>query len=566
MEDSNYWKRLRTNRVTRRALLGGTATVAAGGAAALVVGCGGGTGGSIPPFEILGPGATPVAGGTITQGRSINALGIDPHSDLTALDIDTLLYSYLYGWAPDAEEAVFNNLAESLEVIDDVTFNFALNRGVKVHPNAPVGAGEEMNSEDCKQSIIRRGTSISAPDKRFPRYIAGAVDRELLAAAIDTPDPQHFTFTMSEPFVPAIREMANATWAMVPAKIIDKFLSLSQDAYGSGPFMLDEFRGSERIVLKKHPEYFISDRPYLDGITYIIITENSSLLTAFKSGQHDVNGSFLTSKDAESLEEDERIQVTSAPSGFYNVIHFKIKPPYFDDIRVRKAIDLALDRDEFIEGLQDGRGQYNGPIQWVQTQWALPQEELREFYQYRPEEAKALLDQAGFPDGFDVKMKIPKLAGISFIADTALLIKDQLSRIGINVQIDEVELGAYIGSVILSGNFDMTYFPNLPYDEPDRPLSFYHSLGVTGNGNWTNYNNPELDKLIDAQAREFDVEKRKQIIIDAQRMILREHGPQITLTGGFQFQARWKYVHFPFEFRQDNFGHPTGVDMWRQAI
>ena len=565
MEDSNYWKRLRTNRVTRRALLGGTATVAAGGAAALAVGCGGGTGSFVADFPILTPGATPIPGGTITQGRTINALGIDPHVDLTALDIDQLLYSYLYGWAPDAEEVVFNNLAESLEVIDDVTFNFGLNRGVKIHPNAPVGAGEEMNSEDCKQSIVRRGTSISAPDKRFAKFIAGAIDKQLLAAAIDTPDPQHFTFTMSEPFVPAIREMANPTWAMVPAKIIDKFLSLSQDAFGSGPFMLEEFRGSERIVLKKHPEYFIPDRPYLDGINYIIITENSSLLTAFKSGQHDVNGAFLTSKDAEKLDEDERVFIASAPSAFYNVIHFKIKPP-FDDIRVRKAIDLALDRDEFISGLQDGRGEYNGPIQWVQKQWALPQEELREFYQYRPEEAKALMDQAGFPDGFEVKMKIPKLAGISFISDTALLIKDQLARIGITINIDEVELGQYISSVILPGNFEMTYFPNLPYDEPDRPLSFYHSLGVTGNGNWTNYTNPELDKLINAQAAEFDVDKRKEIIFEAQRLILNEHGPQITLTGFFQFQARWKYVHFPFEFFEDNQGNPIGADMWRQPV
>ncbi|MCH8815999.1 MAG: hypothetical protein IH957_13090 [Chloroflexi bacterium] len=315
MEDSNYWKRLRTNRVTRRALLGGTATVAAGGAAALVVGCGGGTGDGGDDFEILGPDATPIPGGTITQGRSINALGIDPHVDLTALDIDQLLYSYLYGWAPDAEEQVFNNLAESMEVIDNVTFNFTLKRGVKIHPNAPVGALEEMNSEDCKQSIVRRGTSISAPDKRFAKFIAGAIDKELLAAAIETPDPQHFTFTMSEPFVPAIREMANPTWAMVPAKIIDQFLSLSQVAFGSGPFMLDEFRGSERIVLKKHPEYFIPDRPYLDGITYIIITENSSLLTAFKSRQHDVNGAFLTSKDAESLAENEFVEIASAPSG-----------------------------------------------------------------------------------------------------------------------------------------------------------------------------------------------------------------------------------------------------------
>jgi len=569
MEDSNYWKRLRQNRITRRVLLGSAALTAAGGAAALTVGCGSG-GLSGPQFTPWPTDATPAQGGSITWGRILATLGIDPHVDLTGLDIDTLIYSYMYGWAPKSETAVLNNLAKDMEVIDETEFIFTLNRGVKVHPTAPVGAGDDIISEDVKQSFIRRGTSISAPDKRFPKFIAGAVDKDLLSAALETPDDYTFRFKMKEPFVPAMREMANPTWAIVPAKIIDKFLSLSQEAYGSGPYMLDEFRGSERIVLKKHPEYFIPNRPYLDGITYIVITENSSLLSAFRSAQHDVSGAFLTRRDAEDLMEDPRIIVSTTPSGFYPVIHMKMKPP-FDDIRVRKAIDLALDRDEFIRGLQDGEGNYNGPIQWVQEKWALPQDELREFYQYRPEEAKALLAEAGFPDGFEVKMKLPKVPGISFITDFALLIKEQLGRIKITINIDEVELGAYISSVILPGNFDMTFFPNLPWDEPDRPLSFYHSLGLTGTGNWTNYTNPELDKLINAQAQEFDVDKRQQIILDAQRMILDEHGPQITLTGGFAFQSRWAYVNFPFEVfafqtPDDNLGNPFGVDIWRQPI
>ena len=67
---------------------------------------------------------------------------------------------------------------------------------------------------------------------------------------------------------------------------------------------------------------------------------------------------------------------------------------------------------------------------------------------------------------------------------------------------------------------------------------------MTGTGNWTNYNNPELDKLIDAQALEFDEEKRKEIVLKAERMILPEHGPQLTLTSGIQYAARWNYVDF----------------------
>ena len=125
-----------------------------------------------------------------------------------------------------------------------------------------------------------------------------------------------------------------------------------------------------------------------------------------------------------------------------------------------------------------------------------------------PQKARQLLSAAGYDSGFEAQMKIPRVPGAPIIADLASLIKDQLGKVGINLLLDEVELGTFIANVILPGNFDLAFFPNLPYDEPDRPLSFYHTRGVTGVGNWNNYTNPELDKLIDAQESEFDEAKR----------------------------------------------------------
>ncbi len=181
------------------------------------------------------------------------------------------------------------------------------------------------------------------------------------------------------------------------------------------------------------------------------------------------------------------------------------------------------------------------------------------------------MEAAGRSDGFTALLKTPRLPGVNFINDIARIIVDSWKDINVDVQIDEVELGAYIGSVLLPGNFDMTFFPNLPYDEPDRPLSFYHSLGVTGSGNWTGYTNPTLDKLIDAQAAEFDVEARQAIITEAQELILDEHGPQLTTTGGFGYTANQAYVHFPFARFGFSFGdntpldaNPFGVDVWTE--
>jgi len=562
MAESTYWNRFWRRRISRRAVLGAGAVTALGAASAAVLGCNGGDNGNgndgpnYPPEANL----TPTTGGSITQGRLLSALGIDPHVDLTGFGIVELMYSYMYSWNRYTEERVMNNLATNLETPDELTFLFTIRPDVVSWPTGPA-ANEPLTSTDCKESFIRRGNAITAPDKRFPQRIDH----------YETPNDTTFNFYMDKAFVPAVREMANATWAIIPAKVLDEYPSLSQFAFGSGPFMMKEFRGSERIVLERHPNYFLKPRPWLDTYSFIVITESSSLLAAFRSGQHDINGAVLTKSTAqEFLDADDKYRVSQAPSLFYPVIHMKMRDPW-RDIRVRQALDLAINRKEIIDVIFDGEGNYNGPIQWPQFKWSLPQQELRDFYPHDPEKAKTLLKEAGYPQ-ITTKVKYPEVPGAPIVADIAVLLKSQLDRVGINLELDAVELGAFIGNTLLPGNFDLAFFPNLPWDEPDRPLSFYHSKGVTGTGNWTNYTNPELDKLIDAQSEEFDETKRIDIVQRAQRMILPEHGPQLTLPGGVGYFARWKRVHFgaagdplATPIPGTEYG-PTGADVWTEEV
>jgi peptide/nickel transport system substrate-binding protein len=243
----------------------------------------------------------------------------------------------------------------------------------------------------------------------------------------------------------------------------------------------------------------------------------------------------------------------------------KMRKAPFDDIRVRQAMNLALNRDLIIDLAYSGDGNYSGPIQWPQVKWSLTQDRLREFYALDIPRAQELMADAGYASGFSTLMKVPRLPGVNVLNDIAQIIVDGWREINIDIQIDEVELGSYIGT-LLSGNFDLTFFPNLPYDEPDRPLAFYHSKGVTGTGNWTGYTNPDLDVLIDAQSAEFDEEKRKEIITKAQEMILEEHGPQLTTAAGFAYQARQAYVHFPYTIADDPTEEalPWGSEIWTE--
>jgi peptide/nickel transport system substrate-binding protein len=567
MAESQYWNRFWRKRISRRALLGAGAVTALGAASGAIVGCNGG--GSSATTDHRTPtctdaGLTPTPGGGIIAGRSVNALGIDPHQDLMGLDLDALIYTYLYSWNPYTEQMVMNNFATEFEHPDDLTFIFTLRPDVKIWPVGPA-ADEILTSNDCLESFKRRSTAVGAPDKRFPNRIDH----------FNTPDLQTFGFVMSQPFVPSIREMANPTWAIVPAKVLEAYPSLSQVAFGSGPLMMEEFRGYERIVMRKHPNFFLKPKPWLDTLTQIVITENSSLLAAFKSGDHGICGAIIDKPTYQDLKEDDRFCTTSTPTLYYPVIHIKMKDPW-RDIRVREALDLAINRDELIDVVANGEGNYNGPIQWAQTKWALPQDELRAFYRYDPERAKALLAEAGY-SRISARVKAPELTGPTIFGDMIQLIQNQVKVVGFDFDIDFVELGGFITSTLLPGNFELSFFPNLPYDEPDRPLSFHHSRGVSGAGNWNNYTNPELDVLIDEQSEEFDEEKRKEIILKAQRMILPEHGPSLPLIGGIAHLAQWSYVHFgpegPHMFidrgteppPNASYG-PSGSEIWTEKV
>lgn len=112
----------------------------------------------------------------------------------------------------------------------------------------------------------------------------------------------------------------------------------------------------------------------------------------------------------------------------------------------------------------------------------------------------------------------------------------------------------------------MALFAISPYDELDRFLACYHTQGITGAGNWNDYTNPEIDSLIDRQSQELDEERRRAIVLEAQRLMIKEHGPQIALPSGDEYYARRSYVHHPYGMGEpltSNAG-PWGSDIWTE--
>ena len=564
-------------KLSRRAFLSVGATAVGGTGAALVFGCeGGGPTATQGPSSsgVRGTGARP--GGEVTIGRLLPVLSFDPHLDDAAQDITELMYSRLYRWDETNQIAIFNDLATAVEIPDPdhTQFIFTLRPGVKIHsiPGNPASGGE-ITSEDCRQSFIRRATSISTPDKRLALAIAGTTspDPAAIGAALQTPDPHTFSFKLSRPFASALRQMAQLQWAIVPATVIDLYAQdtesagLTNGAYGSGPFRLAHSVDNAEIPLVKHPDYFLNPRPWLERILFEVEPDREGLLSGLRAGHFDAVSPSIGWDEYLKLKGDGRFTASQSAAGFYPCLHFQEQVP-FTDIRVRQAIDLGLNRSKFVDAIWHGKAEYNGPVPWALGFWALPRDEVRSSYPHDPVRAGALLEEAGYVGGFQVGMKFPKSApNLMFdVNEAANLVAIDLGEIGIDVRLEAMELESFIAQTMLPGDFEIAFFPNISDGDPDRSLAFYTTRGITGAGNSTGYTNLEIDTLVEAQAREYDEQQRKQIVYEAQRLMIKEHGPQIALPSGYEYHAHSSRVHYPYEIGEApsaNAG-PWGADIW----
>jgi ABC-type transport system substrate-binding protein len=222
----------------------------------------------------------------------------------------------------------------------------------------------------------------------------------------------------------------------------------------------------------------------------------------------------------------------------YLNLMLKYEPP-FTDLRVRKAINLLLDRDEAGILLRDGDVVKAGPIPPVHKRYALPEDDpaLVEYFRTDVAEAKQLLEAASFDFDQELELKHsnrPNDAGI------AQIIKEQLGRGDVKVKLVQEDLVKWFSQTLNQGQFQMTCFQHLAYEDPDLPLRFY----MTGNGitNFMNYDEPKVTAAVLAAATELDEEERVKKVADAQKLIMSEYSPMLNLMSFINFSGRYNYV------------------------
>jgi peptide/nickel transport system substrate-binding protein len=287
---------------------------------------------------------------------------------------------------------------------------------------------------------------------------------------------------------------------------------------GTGPFKFVEFKANESIKLVKNTDYFKKGLPYLDGIEFTIITNRSTAILGFVSGKFDMTFPTEVSipllKDVKS-QAPNAVCVVEPNNVSTNIIVNSSNPP-FDNLDVRRALALALDRKAFVQIQFEGQADIGGTMQpGPAGLWAMPKEMLESIPGYGPDieknraEARKLMQKAGYGPDKHLAIKV-STRNIPVYRDPAIILIDQIKTIYIDAELDVVDTAQWFPKVARK---DYSLGLNLTgnaVDDPDQ--SFYENYSCGSERNYTGYCNKEIEKLFDEQSMEKDVDKRKKMV------------------------------------------------------
>ena len=543
----NYWQRLATQRVSRRTALKAGAAAGLGTAATIALGgCGGGS--KNDTTNTPAPVGTPQYGGKISTAVTTDPGGLDPHYGITNGWIVGQLHGYLYA-VNFYDQTAMLEMAESFEQPDNTTYLWKLRPGIKFQNVDPVN-GRVVTADDVVYSFTRRRDDGAVMnDKVFLRdYTTG----------FEATDGLTFKLQTTRPYSPGYDTMGGVSYAIVPHEAVEKWGDLQQHSVGCGAYILDEFVKADHVKMHKNPDFYMAGRPYIENREWQVITDTSTLLQAFEAGQQDIYGSRLDKRKVDELKGIKGIVIRDVPFLSQRSVSYNITKDPFKDPRVGQALDLAVDRQDLIAKMAFGEGKVAGPIPPDFSFWALPQDEVDNFYKVDLAEAKKLLSAAGYQDGFDVD--VPTMTIVD-MANFGQVVKEQLSKINVRCNLQPKEIGAFLVQT-LKGDFSMVFSFSLGATEPDAYLGAWFSKGNNGT-NITGYNNPVMDDWIWKERSEFDRNKRKQIVLDAQRAMMNEHSPGFQTYTPKDWLASWDWVGGIDPNLYDSFAwNYIGVDLW----
>ena len=467
---------------------------------------------------------TPKRGGAF-RFRGYTPPHFDPHLTASYTTMINLSFTHSrlikHKTGPAVKPGTFEfegDLAESWSQPNETTYIFKLRKGVRWHNKPPVN-GRELTAEDVKYTWDRFMT------------IPGNANRHMMAAVdkVEVLDRSTVKFTLKEPLAWFLDFVGTPMALCIIAKeAVEQFKDLKKPeaVIGTGPWMLEGHEPKVRTTFVRNPNYFIPGLPYIERVEAIDFEDPSARLAAFVTGQIDAGGEFpgmMIRRQDWKIVKDKRpnLRYVEFPANVMVHTGMRTDKPPFNDIRVRKALSMALDRRAILDATQEGVGVMNPPIPAALAAWAIPFNQLGEgakYYEYNPTEAKRLLAEAGHPNGFSTTLDYATYGSQEIIDGVQMSVK-MWKDIGVDVKVNEKPYGAYFATSYQGKYEGLVSGPQFPALEPYNFLAQY----LPGESkNQSHVNDPALADMILTSNKIFDEKKRRQQLYEIQKYIAKQ--------------------------------------------
>ena len=429
----------------------------------------------------------------VAQQADIN--GLDPHkiTDVYSGTVLRQIYNALI--QPDANMEFKGDLAKSWENPDELTWVFKLHEGVLFHN------GEEFTADDVKYTFDRM---------MDPKTASPGVTHIREIDKVEVVDKYTIKIVTKTPYAPLLSSLGRYEMGVLNEKAVKEAgEDYNKKPIGTGPFMLESWRPGDQVVVKKFDKYFKGE-PKVDKIVFRGIPEEATRAIELESGGIDICMDFPP-QDFERIKADGKFLTDEAAAVSTNYYGFNVEVKPFDDKRVRQAINYASDIDGLIDALYFGMGvKTRGPM--GDKVWGFDETLPMDPYPYNVEKAKALLAEAGYPDGFKTKL-YASTNGLS--RSTAEQFQGFLADVGIEAEVITLEWGAFLAATRdgVDGMFTMGWSGT---GDADGALTYLYDSKNIGSSNRVRWNDPKFDKFLSDGRTTLDPVKRKAIYKEAQ--------------------------------------------------
>ncbi len=521
--------------MARRRLLG-TALAGSAGAAFLAA-CGGGSDddagtiqdAAIAPSTRVAETGQPKPGGEINIRQATNA-PLDPQTNTTfsAQTLASYVYARLLKYKTGIDPTTADNyetegdLAESVEMPSDgLTVTFKLRPNAKWQDVAPV-SGRAVDSEDVKAAFDRFRTEPKSSNKGV-----FGTEQNPLVQAVETPDARTVVFKLAKPYGPFQNLIGNSNYLWIlPKEVAAGTVDPGKQMIGAGPFILDSVQPDIAYKVKKNPTYYANPMPYVDSINLAIITEEAQEVAQFQAGRLDI-AAIPAQRVTEVQQSVPRgLMVEYLPSTFGFLAMQQRGDTPFKDERVRRAAQMAIDRDGLLALIYESKGSWQTFFPASFGSWRIDPKTGDigpggQYFKYNPAEAKKMLAAAGYPNGLPMRYIFTNNIYGERFNQAAEAIAGMLKEGGFQPQIVTQDyLREYIvnPSGTFYGNFEGSFYGLMSdFGDPhDYLFNMHHSKSLRNNAG---INDPQLDAMIDKEERTLDVGERQKAVKEIQKYL-----------------------------------------------